>query len=611
MLPDPQTTTRPNSSPLAARWLLVALLCAAAAAFAWRMVALRVPPRPTDAPLRTEESGVRALLQARLAAQSAPNDLPARLRSARLLMEFRFLPAARREYADLLRLHPQDVQVVRGLARVLVRQGQPEEAARHLLPVADRDPEARVEAAEALRLAGEARRALDILRTGAVGDSPARLRAEAAAWIDLGEPQKAVAALVRLPGSELDAPETTLIVGRVLGASTPAQLFSGVGQALLRAASNARQTGPILYAVGLAAERAGDTQAAAQAYRQAAEADPRFVRGYLRLSALLERESRRRPALRAAALRFRGLYERAENNPRGALAAFMEEMRLHPHILPPYLDASQSLEQLDRPQEAINLLRRALKARPDSPECWTKLALTCHEWNRPAEALAAARGLEKAAGPKALGMVRLLEGRIYLKSGQASRAAEAFRQASAADPGNQVAHYWLGKALLESGGDRHQAAEAAEHLQRAVEAEPEATDYRIALGDARLRAGQPEAAIEPLERAIEQAPTRPEAYSLLSQALRRQGETAAAGAAIALYGQLDAAGKRERALVRAVERSGKKPEPRLALAAFYLEAGDLEAARRVYLPAVRFGRPPESLLRKFRQIERLLGLPPE
>jgi len=477
--------------------------------------------------------------------------------------------------------------------------------------VAHRDHAARLEAAEALRLAGEAQKSLDLLRGFPEPENPARLQAEAAAWLDRGRPKEAIALLEPLTRRAPKDGPAWLLLGRALSMEgSPASLQRAL-DALARAGAHLGRSAAVLYIVGRVAERKGDLQTAVQAYEEAVGIDPRYTHALRRLAEILQRQSRQNPDLSAPASRFRGLYERAESNPQGALEAFMQERQAAPHFLPAYLDAAQSWLDMDQPDEAIRILRAAVKIQPNAPEVWRRLALTCSDWNRPQEALAITRQLDAIAGPKVLGLVRYLEGRTYFKSGQTERATKAFRSAVAVNPNDANFRYWLGRALLEGTSDPQQAAAAAKQFEAAAQADPESSDYLVALGDSYLRAGQARAALAPLEQAIEQDPSRAEAYSLLSQALRKQGDAALATAAISLYGELDAAAKREKSLLRAVERGGKAPGPRLALAAFYMEQGDLQAARHTYLPAIRWGRPPADFVRKFREIEAIMDVPHE
>jgi predicted Zn-dependent protease len=626
-----QFTTRKALLPVS-----LLLLGAAAALLLWpRLRAPQTDARLESAALSalpTDRSGIRALLEAHAAARTQRNAHAVRERYAALLKTYGFLPAARREYADLLRLFPGDPALVRALADVRRTQGQAEEAANLLMTVAGRAPQARLEAARCFLLAGEAARCLQTLAEETDRENPERLRLEVAAWLDRGQPEKAAPLLEPLTRRVRTDAEARLLLLRAVSESAALPNAEGGRAVRLSPETQAgilaleaheaqpsdRHRGRALYEVGRIAERNGDPVSAARAYRQAAEADPRLSRAYLHLARILERERGRSPEMRAAALRFRGLYERAENNPRGAAAAFAEALRLNPRSLQGYLDLSDSLLQQNRPQEAIAVLRRGLKVSPAAPECWIPLVVTYSDWNRPAEALAAAREFARVAGPRALGLARVLEGRAYLKAGDAHRAVEAFRQANQAAPGAHGVHYWLGAALLEGATEPKRAEEAAAYLQQAVRAAPESVDAWMALGSARLRAGAADRAAEALERALEMDPARAEGYALLAQALRaqagrtkgeRQRRADAAAAALALYGELDAAVKRERSLVRAVERAPADPAPRLALAQHYLETGNLEAARRIYLPAIRWGEPPAAVVRKFRELENILGIP--
>src|SRR5262245_21502396 len=130
------------------RWKAAApilLLLAALALFALRGRSVREGADRGKPPDAAQESGIGALLQARSAANAAPKDRALRLRHAELLRGYRFLPAARREYTEILRLFPDDPEAVRGLAGVRMEQGQGAEAAALLLALAVRDPAMRLD----------------------------------------------------------------------------------------------------------------------------------------------------------------------------------------------------------------------------------------------------------------------------------------------------------------------------------------------------------------------------------------------------------------------------------------------------------------------------------
>ena len=549
-------------------------------------------------------TGIDDLLQARAAAMKEPSAAPVRLRHAAMLERFHFIEAARREYSELLPTNPDDAAMLRACARVRLLQGAPAEAAGLLLKAADRSREARLEAAEALRLAGEPRQCIDLLREEGV-PSPEAARSIAAAWLDLRQPARALAELEPLTRRAPGDGEAQLLLGRALCQEGGAAAAARALEALSRAAGVLGESGPVLHAVGEAAERRGDDGTAARSYREAAQSDPRFACGYRHVAAILGRTSARDPALRAAALRYRGLYARAVQDETAALNIFSQEINLQPGFVPAHLDAAQSSLELGRPDQAIRILRQGLKRRGDQAEFWSMLALTSNDWNRPSEALAAVRGLETSGGPRVLGQVRLLEGRIYLKAQEPERAITAFEAAIAMNPEDAGAQYWLGKAILEGASDPAQAARAARYLQEGVESDPESPAGWLALGEAQVRAEQVEPAVAALERALELNPRRPEGYPLLAQALRQRGDLAEAAAAMSLYSDRNALIKREESLLRA-----KASEKRsLALARFYLDTGELEAARRVLLPVLRGRSRPAAAAKMLRTIDAVLGVP--
>jgi Fe-S cluster biosynthesis and repair protein YggX len=81
---------------------------------------------------------------------------------------------------------------------------------------------------------------------------------------------------------------------------------------------------------------------------------------------------------------------------------------------------------------------------------------------------------------------------------------DRYRTMAESDPGNEIAHFSLGRALLESGD----AAEAAKSLQKVLALNPNISKAYQLLAEAQLKTGHKEFAIETLTNGINVAHRR-------------------------------------------------------------------------------------------------------
>jgi Fe-S cluster biosynthesis and repair protein YggX len=81
---------------------------------------------------------------------------------------------------------------------------------------------------------------------------------------------------------------------------------------------------------------------------------------------------------------------------------------------------------------------------------------------------------------------------------------ERYRAKAIADPNDEIAHFSLGRALLESGD----AAEAAKALQRVLALNPNISKAYQLLGDAQLKTGHRDYAIQTLTEGVNVAQRR-------------------------------------------------------------------------------------------------------
>src|SRR5262249_2068614 len=100
-----------------------------------------------------------------------------------------------------------------------------------------------------------------------------------------------------------------------------------------------------------------------------------------------------------------------------------------------------------------------------------------------------------------------------LNAGQAHAAAEAFRDALAADPKNPRLHLGAGMAAALERRD----ADARDEFERALALDPKLTEARLLLGQINYRMGDAQTAIRPYETAVAERPDDTAAQATLAR----------------------------------------------------------------------------------------------
>src|SRR3954447_15072409 len=102
-----------------------------------------------------------------------------------------------------------------------------------------------------------------------------------------------------------------------------------------------------------------------------------------------------------------------------------------------------------------------------------------------------------------------------------SMRIEQFRKMAADDPNNELGHFSLGRALLESG----QPAEAAKSFQRVIALNPNIAKAYQLLADAQLATNHREYAVQTLTEGVKVAHRRGESMpkSAMSEKLKELG----------------------------------------------------------------------------------------
>ena len=323
----------------------------------------------------------------------------------------------------------------------------------------------------------------------------------------------------------------------------------------------------VLFRDGVAAQQQGALERAADAYRRAIEAEPRYAEAHANLGAVLvrlgqyeeavacyERALRINPQLNAARLNLGLAHYRA-----GALGAAVEAFRAAYAADPSLLQARQllglALVETGHDAEAIPHLEAAAQAAPDEPAVlfalgrayarsgdrradavaerlahtreglplWHQLrGFALQQENRHEQALAAF----EAASALTDNLPRLFVnvGVSRLALGDHTGARRAFEIALARSERDAAAHVYL--AWLDEQDDR--LPDARRHAERAVTLEGDVAESRGLLGRILLKEGSTAAAAGHLERAVSAEPQNASWRFLLGQAYQRLGNAAAA-----------------------------------------------------------------------------------
>jgi tetratricopeptide (TPR) repeat protein len=211
--------------------------------------------------------------------------------------------------------------------------------------------------------------------------------------------------------------------------------------------------------------------------------------------ALCEEIIRERPTSALGYIRL-GLVFKREQDPQEALSAFQSAARVEPGSFDAQYELGGAYLGVGQPDKAIDSLSEAVRLRPRSAQAHRLLA------------------------------------EAFMDAGKARDALEQFLQNVESDPGNPEANYDLGQACLRHAlgiADKLMAGsktspysrrifaenyighgslgEAETQYQLALDAEPEALDLLLSLGELYLRENKPEEARRKMAQAVKFAPT--------------------------------------------------------------------------------------------------------
>ncbi len=297
---------------------------------------------------------------------------------------------------------------------------------------------------------------------------------------------------------------------------------------------------------GIALAERGDLQGAMAAFLDAMRVDPTFAAARLHLGLALERSAR----------------------PDEAAAAYMQALRLDRGLLEARYGLSSACATIGDLDGAIALLRQLLTALPDLAEAHYNLGVNL--WNRYKAAPGARRAKDLDEARAELGRAVALapsQPRFHAALGQvlADRqdledAVAAFRQALALEPQRPDRAYDLGLAMRLAGD----FGGAESQLRSAVAGDPAHGPAHRALGLVLRTRGDLDGAAREFRAAVAASPEDAQALHLLGAVLLKRDEVEAG---------LDA-------LERAIKLEPSLVEARVTLAQALARAGRRDEARR-------------------------------
>jgi len=205
-----------------------------------------------------------------------------------------------------------------------------------------------------------------------------------------------------------------------------------------------------------------------------------------------------------------------------AVDAFRQAAKLDSHREEHWLNLTRELMESNRLGEAISAAQEALKSNPESYALHLRLGAAYLSSDRYSESESVFRRLVAAGDPLPTSYVGLAQ--VLLRTG---RAEEAFSELAAAGKKlgpNFLISYFQGLALDRAA----RPAEAISAFQDAIRLSPGSSEAHLGLGKTELLVGHNTEAIAELQKCLQLSPGNVQAKRLLSQAYRRAGDIQAA-----------------------------------------------------------------------------------
>ena len=231
--------------------------------------------------------------------------------------------------------------------------------------------------------------------------------------------------------------------------------------------------------VGIAKARLGQSDAAVDAFRQAARLDSQREEHWLNLTRELMESNRFAEVISAA-------QEALKSNP--------ESYALHLRLGAAYLSS-------DRYSESESVFRRLVAAGDPLPTSYVGLAQVLLRTGRAEEAVSELAAAAKKLGPNFL--ISYFQGLALDRAARPTEAISAFQDAIRLNPGNSEAHLGLGKTELMIGHNNEAIAE----LQKCLQLSPGNVQAKRLLSQAYRRTGDTQAASRYSHETAEKEPT--------------------------------------------------------------------------------------------------------
>ena len=213
------------------------------------------------------------------------------------------------------------------------------------------------------------------------------------------------------------------------------------------------------------------------------------------------------------------------NDWKDQLTLFSRTVETSPRSAKAHFNLGVSLEDADRPDEALAAYTAALAIRPDHAKAHHNSGLLLAKQGLLGEA---AGHLDAAVShdPNLPDIFSSL-GVVYTRLDRRADAERAFLRALEREPDHHDASYNLGTLLLM----RSSPSDALPHLERAVATDGEDPDARYQLGLAYLAAARPDRAIEQMEEALRILPDLADAHLQIALAHLELGDSEQAAVA--------------------------------------------------------------------------------
>jgi tetratricopeptide (TPR) repeat protein len=205
-----------------------------------------------------------------------------------------------------------------------------------------------------------------------------------------------------------------------------------------------------------------------------------------------------------------------------AVDAFRQAAKLDSHREEHWLNLTRELMESNRFAEAISAAQEALKSNPESYALHLRLGAAYLSSDRYSESESVFRRLVAAGDPLPTSYVGLAQ--VLLRTGRAEEAVSELAAAGKKLGPNFLISYFQGLALDRAA----RPAEAISAFQDAIRLNPGSVEAHLGLGKTELLVGHNNEAIAELQKCLQLSPGNVQAKRLLSQAYRRAGDIQAA-----------------------------------------------------------------------------------